>query len=260
MCCVQLMKTELMLNAALYYIHQEPSPIMYVAPKKEIAEAWSKERFSKSVSATPVVADLFSTNRRGDGNTILQKQFPGGQISIVSARNPDDLAMRACRIMLFDECDKYPSNVGAGEGGSGGEGDPIQVAWGRATTFGRRAKKVVACSPTVEGRSRIHQEYLKSDQGVYLQPCRHCGHAEELDWFKHVAPISRKTRTAALYRNRPVLCAAIAAPNGPKGTGFGRSETRSFTENGLKLSITGVSRRLRSCLSLYQSRRWPVST
>ena len=186
MSCIQLMKTELMINAALFYIHQEPSPIMYVAPKKETAEAWSKERFMKSVMATPVTAKTFSENRRGEGNTILQKQFPGGQISIVSARNPTDLAMRACRIMLFDECDKYPMNVGAGEGGSGGEGDPITVAWGRATTFGKRAKKITACSPTVEGMSRIHQEYLASDQRKFHQPCPHCDHAEPLDWYKHV--------------------------------------------------------------------------
>lgn len=186
MCCIQLMKTELMINASLYYIHQEPAPIMYVAPKKETAEAWSKERFMKSITTTPVTRDVFSGNRRGDGNTILQKQFPGGQISIVSARNPTDLAMRACRIMLFDECDKYPLNVGAGEGGSGGEGDPIQVAWGRATTFGKRAKKITACSPTVEGLSRIHQEYLTSDQREFHQPCRHCGHSEPLTWEKHV--------------------------------------------------------------------------
>ncbi|SEG12596.1 phage terminase large subunit family protein [Marinobacterium lutimaris] len=178
--------TELMINAALFYMHQEPSPIMYVAPKKETAEAWSKERLVKSVTATPAVRDIFSSNRRGQGNTILQKQFPGGQISIVSAQNPTDLAMRACRIMLFDECDKYPLNVGATEGGAGGEGDPINVAWGRATTYGWRAKKITACSPTVEGRSRIHQEYLKSDQREFHQPCRHCGHSEALDWFKHV--------------------------------------------------------------------------
>lgn len=178
--------TELMINAALYYIHQEPSPIMYVAPKKETAEAWSKERFMKSINATPATKEVFSANRRGDGNTILQKQFPGGQISIVSAGNPTDLAMRACRIMLFDEVDKYPINVGAAGGGAGGEGDPIAVAWGRATTYGKRAIKVVACSPTVEGSSRVHQEYLRSDQREFYQPCSHCGHAEPLVWEKHV--------------------------------------------------------------------------
>jgi len=98
MSCIQFMKTELMLNTALFYMHQEPSPIMYVAPKKETAEAWSKERLVKSVNATPVVSDIFTNNRRGEGNTITQKQFAGGQISIVSARNPTDLAMRACRV------------------------------------------------------------------------------------------------------------------------------------------------------------------
>lgn len=182
MSCIQLLKTELMLNTALYYIHQEPSPIMYVAEKGSMAEAWSKERLVKSVSATPAVADCFSRNRRGEGNTILQKQFPGGQISIVSAQNPGDLAMRAVRILLFDEVDKYPHNVGAGDGGSGGEGDPLAVAFGRSTTYGKRAKKIAACSPTVEGKSRIEAEYFKSDQRKFYQPCPHCGHAKPLEW------------------------------------------------------------------------------
>lgn len=181
MSCVQMLKTELMINTALFFIHQEPSPMMYVAPKKEIAEAWSKERFANSVKHTPVVADLFRDNRRGEGNTILQKQFAGGQISIVSARNPDDLAMRACRIMMFDECDKYESDTG-------GEGDPIAIAWGRATTYGKRAKKITACSPTIQGKSRIEQEYFKSNMCVYHQPCPHCGHAKELTWLDVIIP------------------------------------------------------------------------
>jgi len=182
MCCIQLMKTELMINIALYYIHQEPSPIMYVAPKKETAEAWSKERLVKSVTSTPVISDVFSKNRRGEGNTITQKQFPGGQISIVSARNPTDLAMRAVRIVLLDEIDKYPINVGSGEQGSGGEGDPIAVVWGRSTTYGTRAKKIAACSPTVEGKSRIAAEYEKSNKSVFLQKCKHCDHEKVLVW------------------------------------------------------------------------------
>ncbi|MCP4881135.1 MAG: phage terminase large subunit family protein [Gammaproteobacteria bacterium] len=186
--------TELMLNVAMYYIHQEPSPIMYIAPKQAMAEAWSKERLVKSINATPVLKGIFSDNRRGDqGNTILQKQFAGGQVSIVSARNADDLAMRAVRIMLFDECDKYPLNTGATEGGEGGEGDPIAIAWARSTTYGRRAKKIVACSPTVQGRSRIEQEYLNSDQRVFIQPCPHCKHEKELKWEDIQIPRDDKT-------------------------------------------------------------------
>ena len=183
MSCIQLMKTELMINTAMFYMHQEPSPLMYVAPKKETAEAWSKERLVTNINVTPVLKDIFSGNRRGEGNTILQKQFPGGQISIVSAGNPTDLAMRPCRILLFDEVDKYEKNVGAGAGGEGGEGDAIGIAWGRSTTYGKRAKKIVACSPTVDGGSRIQDEYLKSNQCVFLQKCPHCGFEKELTWL-----------------------------------------------------------------------------
>lgn len=206
MCCIQAMKTELMLNTALFYIDQEPSPLMYVAPKKELAEAWSKERFMKSVKATPATREIFTENRRGEGNTILQKQYPGGQLSIVSARNPDDLAMRACMILMFDEVDKYPLNVGSGEAGTGGEGDPIAVAWGRATTYGKRAKKIVACSPTVQGLSRVESEYQSSSQGIYLQRCPHCGHEKELDWFTDVViPVDESTGEM-LHEKAHIVC------------------------------------------------------
>lgn len=180
--------TEIMLNTAMYYMHQEPAPIMYVAPNEKMAKAWSRERLTNSVNVTPVLKGIFSANRRDMSNEVLQKQFPGGQISIVSARNPGDLAMRACMVMLFDEVDKYLDNVGAGEGGSGGEGDAIAVAWGRATTYGRRAKKIVACSPTVQGKSRVESEYLSSNQSVYYQKCPHCDHAKELTWDDVVIP------------------------------------------------------------------------
>lgn len=165
---------------------------MYVATKGDVAQAWSKERLNESVKATPVLRGIFNDNRRGSGNTILQKQFPGGQISIVSAQNPDDLAMRACRIMLFDECDKYPDNVGAG-GDGGGEGDVISVAWGRATTYGKRAKKITACSPTVQGRSRIEKEFLAGNQCEYHMPCPNCNHFKVLEWPDVIIPCDEDT-------------------------------------------------------------------
>jgi len=226
MSCIQLMKTELMLNTALYFIHQEPSPLMYVAPKKEIAEAWSKERFMKSVKATPVVAKAFSGNRRGEGNTILQKQYAGGQISIVSARNPDDLAMRAVRIMMFDECDKYPVNTGAGSEGSGGEGDPIAIAWGRATTYGKRAKKITACSPTVQGKSRIEAEYLKGSQEVYKQRCKHCGELHELSWSDVDIPVDKETGEL-LHSEACIVC-----PSEECGARWSEGDRRWSIDNG----------------------------
>lgn len=210
MCCVQLAKTELMLNAMLYYMHQEPSPIMYVAPKKETAEAFSKERVVQSVNVTPVLKDIFSGNRRDQGNTITQKQFAGGQLSIVSARNPTDLAMRAVKIVLLDEVDKYPMNAGAGEGGSGGEGDPCAIVWARSTTYGKRARKIMACSPTVQGKSRIEAEYFKSNMSIFLQPCKHCNHEKQLTWLDVHIPRIKNEKGADEFDH---LQAAIKCSN-----------------------------------------------
>ena len=201
--------TELMLNTALFYMAQEPSPMMYVAPKADLAEAWSKERFVKSVAATPVLKDIFSNNRRDSGNTITQKQFVGGQMSIVSARNPADLAMRAVRILLFDECDKYPMNTGSTGGGEGGEGDPIAVAWGRATTYGKRAKKLVACSPTVKHKSRIEQEYENSNQSIFQQLCPHCNELQSLNWIN--VHIPKDENEVMDHQNAAIVCPSCAA-------------------------------------------------
>lgn len=210
MCCIQLMKTEAMLNTALFYMAQEPSPMMYVAPKADLAEAWSKERFMKSVQATPVLKDIFKSNRRGEGNTITQKQFVGGQISIVSARNPADLAMRAVRILMFDECDKYPVNTGSSGGGEGGEGDPISVAWGRATTYGKRAKKIVACSPTIKHKSRIEQEYENSNMSIFQQKCPHCDDLQSLTWIN--VHIPRLENDVFDHQNAHIVCPDCGSP------------------------------------------------
>jgi hypothetical protein len=42
--CTQLMKTELLLNALGYLIHQAPCPILYVLPKEQAVKAFSRER------------------------------------------------------------------------------------------------------------------------------------------------------------------------------------------------------------------------
>src|ERR1700675_660815 len=45
----QILKTEFLLNVACYYIHQDPSPILFVQPTQGAATSFSKERFSPTV-------------------------------------------------------------------------------------------------------------------------------------------------------------------------------------------------------------------
>lgn len=175
MCCTQLMKTELLNNIVGYFAHVDPSPMIVMQPTVKLAEAWSKDRLDKMIRDTPELSELFSPRKSRDAsNTILHKEFSGGHVTVVGANAPSDLAMRPIRVVLCDEVDKYPASAGA-------EGDPIKLVAERTATFWN-SLKVHVCSPTVEGRSRIQQEYEQSDMRVFKVPCLHCGAIEELEW------------------------------------------------------------------------------
>lgn len=176
MCATQLMKTELINNIVGYFIHLDPSPILVLQPTEKMARAWSTDRLDKMLRDTPVLAENFGAKVHKTSNTILHKEFPGGQITMVGANAPSDLASRPIRIVLCDEVDKYPESAGK-------EGDPIKLVSERTTTFWN-SLKVHVCSPTVEGRSRIASEYELSDKRVYELPCPHCKVFNEPKWIQ----------------------------------------------------------------------------
>jgi phage terminase large subunit GpA-like protein len=178
MCCTQLMKTALLENVFGYFAHLDPCPILLVQPKDDAAQQFSKERIGPLVKATPALRALVGTSKtRSSEETLLFKSFPGGFLALVGAGSPDNLARRPVRVTLFDEVDKYPVTR---------EGDPIDLGEERTATFGVNWLSVRACSPTIEGESRIEAKYAESDQRRASVECPHCQHRQFLDFFKHV--------------------------------------------------------------------------
>lgn len=179
MCCTQFMKTELILNTIGYFVHQDPSPIIVMQPTIKAGEAFSKDRLDAMFRTSPELKKLVPKKSRDSGNSTLHKQFPGGQITIVGANAPGDLAMRPVRLVLCDEVDKYP-------GSAGDEGDPISILAERSATFWNW-KQILVCSPTLEptedgGGSRIAISYEESDKRVFCPSCPHCGERSEMLW------------------------------------------------------------------------------
>jgi len=171
----QLLKTELINNIVGYFIHQDPAPMIVMQPTGKMAEAWSKDRLDKMLRDTPALAGRVKDKRSRDSdNTILHKSFPGGHITVVGANSPSDLAMRPVRVVLCDEVDKYPESAGK-------EGDPVKLIEERTDTFWN-ALKVRVCSPTIEGRSRIAEEFELSDKRVFHGLCPHCKQLDHLRW------------------------------------------------------------------------------
>ena len=171
----QVGKSEILLNIIGYYVDQDPSPMLHLQPTLEMGQAFSKDRISPMARDSAALQDkLQDVGARKTGNTIMHKRFPGGHLTICGANSPASLASRPVRIVLADEVDRYPVSAGT-------EGDPVNLARKRTTTFHNR-KIVLTSTPTIKGASRIEMAWESSDQRRYNVPCPKCGELQHLEW------------------------------------------------------------------------------
>ena len=188
-------KTEIINNIVGYIIDQNPGPILLLQPTLEMAETWSKDRLAPMVRDTEVLIDKIRDPRsRDSGNTMKHKTFPGGHITMAGANSPAGLASRPIRDVLCDEVDRYPVSAGT-------EGDPVNLAAKRTTTFWN-SKLILTSTPTTKDASRIEFAYEASDMRRYHVPCPHCKEVQHLKWsniiFNKEDPV-RTTRYACVH-------------------------------------------------------------
>ena len=164
----QVGKSEVVLNAIGYFVDQDPCPVLVVQPTINFAKDWSKKRLATMTRASPCLKGKVKDARSRDSeNTLLAKNFPGGNITIAGANAPQGLSGWPIRAVLLDEVDRFPSSAGT-------EGDPVKLAFRRTETFQNR-KRIRVSTPTNEGFSRIAHDYAQSDQRHFYLPCPHCG-------------------------------------------------------------------------------------
>ena len=162
-------------HVAAFHIHQDPCPIMIVQPTIEDAQGYSKEEIAPMLRDTPCLRGVVSEAKSKDGaNTILQKQFPGGSLSLVGANSPRGFRRVSRRVVLFDEIDGYPPSAGT-------EGDQIKLGIRRTEYYWNR-KIVAGSTPTVKDFSRVERMFLQGNQMRYFVPCPECGHMQYLKW------------------------------------------------------------------------------
>ena len=172
----QLGFSEILLNCIGYHIDQDPAPMLVVQPNKEpMAKDFSADRLAPMIRDTPCLNRKVSEEKSRDTkNTILNKTFPGGNVSITGAESPAGLRSKPKRVVLFDEVDAYSPSAG-------NEGDPITLGEKRAANFWNR-RFVYISTPTIKGLSRIEKLFEQSDKRYYHIPCPRCGAAHVLKW------------------------------------------------------------------------------
>lgn len=90
----QVGKTEVLLNVLGYNIDYTPAPILVLQPTVEMGQTFSKDRLAPMLRDTPALCKKMEAKSRSAGNTIMQKSFPGGHVTIVGANSPAGLASR----------------------------------------------------------------------------------------------------------------------------------------------------------------------
>lgn len=164
----QVGKSEIELNMMGEAIAEDPGPMLYIQPTKEVAEDYSKRRIAPMIEACPQLRNLiFRAKSRDSNNTIFFKQFPGGSLAIVGANSPSELASKPVRYIFMDEIDRFPRSAGT-------EGSPIDLAERRTETFRHNRKIVKASTPTIKGASNIEKAYNRGTQEEWQTECPHC--------------------------------------------------------------------------------------
>lgn len=174
--CSQIGKSDIMNNIIGRFAHLDPCSIMMVQPTVDMAEDFSKSRIEPMIRDTKVLTDIFADVKSRDrGNTILSKLFPGGRLIMGGANSPAGLASRPIRILLCDEVDRFPASAGT-------EGDPIDLAAKRMTTYWNRVMGLFS-TPTNEGDSRIDVAYNSGTQEEWQHRCPNCGEYHKLSYL-----------------------------------------------------------------------------
>lgn len=171
----QVAGTEILINILCYYIHMDPSLMLYIAEIEDKARAWTNEAFDPTIAESPEIRKCMFNAFAGHSvdNSQRVKRFRGGQLTIGWASSPAQLSSRPARIVCFDEVDAFTPTA---------EGDAVKLAEARTKTFAGTSKLILVSSPRDAETSIIEREYLAGDQREYYVPCPHCNEFQTLRW------------------------------------------------------------------------------
>lgn len=171
----QVGKSEFLLNCIGYVIDQDPASTMYIQPTLDDARKFSRHRIAPMIrDSKPLRAKVSDVKTRDSGNTLLQKSFPGGMLTLTGSNTASALASTPVRYIFGDERDRWALSAGT-------EGDPWELAKARQTTFYNK-KAVEVSTPTIKGSSNIEAAYYRGTQELWCIQCPHCGEWHNIDF------------------------------------------------------------------------------
>ncbi len=224
----QVGKSEMELNIIGYIIDQDPGSILFIHPTNVDAREFSKLRIAPMIRDSPALAAKVSDAKgRDSGNTILQKAFPGGILTMCGSQEAHSLASKPIRTIIGDERDRWALSAGQ-------EGDPWALARARQITFYNR-KAIEVSTPTIKNASAIEKSFSEGTMERWCVPCPHCNEYNDIKFsdirFDKEESVVRGYRTYRATAVRYVCphCGAISDEKAMKLKA--RTEAKWIAEN-----------------------------
>jgi len=156
-----------------YFMGPDPSPQIFATYSVEMGQRVSKHRIAPMIRDSPSLRGKVKEARsRDSGNTILDKEYDGGQLTITGANSPGAMAGYPKRVALGDEVDRWPESAGS-------EGDPYEILTRRLVGWRNRVE-VFATSPGDKKKNRSWRLWELTDKREWHVPCPYCGHVQIL--------------------------------------------------------------------------------
>lgn len=177
---VQITYTTCLESILFYYAFLVRTvPIMFVTADKELASARMENNIIPMILQSGMGDRIRSSDTRSSrktGKTKNHVQWDGGGFVVpFGAQSPRKARQFAIKVMLMDEIDAWPANLGA-------DGDPIKLFTDRCASYWLTRKIFRGSTPLIKGASAIEKQYRRGDQRKYMVLCRKCNFPQALRW------------------------------------------------------------------------------
>jgi phage terminase large subunit GpA-like protein len=167
-------------NAIGYYIaHVQTAPMMLITADSELAKLRMESYITPMLQFSGLEhliksADEKNTRKKGKTDRKIE-WFGGGFLIPVGAQNANKLRSTSIEVVLRDEVDGWPDNVGK-------DGDPLTLSADRAAAFEGSRKIADISTPLLKGQSKIDKRFQRGDQRRYFVRCLKCSFPQVLRW------------------------------------------------------------------------------
>lgn len=158
-----------------YTMDIDPGPMLYVMPNKDLLKKTSQTRIDPMIDLCESLKEKVASKDSKDGNTIFEKHFDDGFLSMGSSETPNTGRSTPFKKIFIDELSKFKKNIG-------NEGNWYKLLKGRTKTFKNSYKIFAISTPGIYGECPLTHEFEKTDQRYYNVPCPHCDHTQILNW------------------------------------------------------------------------------